>query len=133
MTKVVIVADAGNEMARLTAAVVQVAHAEIVRHVSGRAPVGRLVAAHQPSLVVIAEMTPRHLTIERLSEARTAAPNAAIVVVASDVGSRWLATALRAGATAVLPGGLGTNAVASVLEEVLAPDPGVASQLALAA
>jgi DNA-binding NarL/FixJ family response regulator len=133
MTKVVIVADAGSEMARLTAAVVQVAEAELVRHASGRVPVGRLVAVHQPALVLIAEMTPRRLTVERLSEVRAAAPDAAVVVVAADVGSRSLASALRAGATAVLPGGLSASAMASVLQEVLAPDRGVASPLALAA
>jgi DNA-binding NarL/FixJ family response regulator len=133
MTTVVIVADSGPEMARLTASVNSLRHTHIVRHASGRSPVARLVAAHEPTLVLIGEMSPRRLTFERLTEVRTAAPGATVVVVAGDAGSRWLAHALRAGATAALPGGLGTNALAAVLEEVLAPNPGGATPLALAA
>jgi DNA-binding NarL/FixJ family response regulator len=133
MTSVVIVADSGSAMARLTASVAQLPHTEIVRHASGRVPVARLVEAHEPTLVLIAEMSPRRLTLERLIEIRAAAPETTVVVVAADTGSRWLATALRAGASAVLPGGLGTNALAAVLQDVLAPDRGSASPLALAA
>ena len=133
MTNVVIIADNGNDMARLTASVNGVRHARITRHASGRVPVARLVAAHEPTLVLIGEVHPRRLTFERLSEVRSAAPEASVVVVGADAGSRWLAEALRAGATAALPGGLGTNALTAVLQEVIASNPGSAFPLALAA
>jgi DNA-binding NarL/FixJ family response regulator len=133
VTRVLVVADGGVEMAGLTAAVALLPRSELVRHASGRAPVTRLVAAHQPSLVLIGEMSPLDLTVERLSEVRAAAPDAAVVVVAAETGSRWLATALRAGATAVLPGGLGPNALVAVLQDVLSSTGPGASELALAA
>jgi len=130
MTSVVIVADSGAEMAHLTASVSDLRNVEIVRHASGRAPVLQLVAAHRPGLVLISEMSPRRLTLERLSEVRAGAPEAVVVVVAADAGSRWLAQALRAGATAVVPGG---SPLATVLNEVLSPDPAAATPVALAA
>ena len=122
MTDVVIVADSGEEMARLTAAVKQVRGMEIVRYASGRTAVARLVAAHAPTLVLIGEMSPRRLTLERLREVRAASPESSVVVLAADPGARWLAQALRAGAPAVVPGALGSTALGTVLEDVLAPD-----------
>jgi DNA-binding NarL/FixJ family response regulator len=134
MTTAVIVADRGSEMARLTESVRLLREMEIVRHASGRAPLARLIAAHRPAVVVIGEMSPRSRTLDRISEVRGAAREATVVVVAGDAGSRWLADALRAGATAVLPGGLGTNALAAVLQEVIGTgNPGDAGQLAIAA
>jgi DNA-binding NarL/FixJ family response regulator len=120
MTSVVIVADNGADMALLTSSVNGLRNTEIVRHASGRASIQQLVEAHRPTLVLISEMSPRRVTLERLSEVRAAAPEAAVIVVAADAGSRWLAQALRAGATAVVPGG---TALAAVLAEVLSPDP----------
>jgi DNA-binding NarL/FixJ family response regulator len=133
VTNVMDIADSGQDMARLTACVSGMREARIVRHASGRAPVARLVAAQGPTLVLIGEIRPFRLTFERLTEVRVAAPAASIVVVAAEAESRWLAEALRLGATAVLPGGLGTNAIVAVLQELTASTPGGAPPLALAA
>jgi DNA-binding NarL/FixJ family response regulator len=131
MTDVVIVADSGEQMARLTTAVQHLRGTEIVRYASGRTSVARLLAAHAPSLVLIGEMSPRRLAFERLLEVRAASPASSVVVLAADPGARWLARALRAGATAVVPGALGTTALGTVLEEILTPDePGAVAALA---
>ena len=130
MTSVAIVADSGADMAQLTASGTDLRNVEIVRHASGRAPVLQLVTAQRPGLVLISEMSPRRLTLERLSEVRAGAPEAVVIVVAADAGSRWLAQALRAGATAVVPGG---SPLATVLNEVLSPNPAAATPVALAA
>ena len=53
MTSVVIIADSGAELARLTASVRTIRGAEIVRHASGHASVARLVARYSPSLAVV--------------------------------------------------------------------------------
>ena len=132
MTAVVIIADSGTEMARLTTSVGALRNTEIVRHASGRTSVAALIAVHEPTLVVISEMTPRRLTLERLAEVRAVAPQSAVVVVTADACSRWLAEALRAGATAVVPGELEPRALGSVLREVLATD-STAGELAIAA
>jgi DNA-binding NarL/FixJ family response regulator len=133
MTTAVVIADRGSDMARLTACVGALPHTPVVRHASGHAPVGRLVRAQAPSLVLIGEMSPRRLTAERVSEVRATAPGATVVVVAGDAGSRWLAEALRAGATAVLPGDMSADALVAVLQEVIASNPGSAVPHALAA
>ena len=122
MTSVVIVADSGPQMARLTTSVKQIRGMEIVRHASGRTSVARIVAAHAPSLVLIYEMSPRRLTLERLAEVRAASPYSSIVVLAADPGARWLMRALRSGASAVVPGELSVAALATVLQEVLTSD-----------
>jgi DNA-binding NarL/FixJ family response regulator len=133
MTSVVIVADNGAEMARLTAFVRAVPGMEIVRHANGRTSVAQLVARHAPALVVVGEMTPRQLTFERLGEVRSAGPDSAVVVIAASAGARWLAQALQAGATAALPHEAGAGALAAVLEEALAPGVTSAVPMALAA
>lgn len=132
MTSVVIVADSGHEMARLTASVKAVRGLEIVRHANGRTPLGRLAAAHRPSVVVIGEMSPRNLTFDRVREVRAASPESAVVVVAAAAGARWLARALEAGAAAALPGESAT-ALGAIVEEVLATDHDCATPTALAA
>jgi DNA-binding NarL/FixJ family response regulator len=133
MTSVVIIADNGAELARLTASVRAIRGAEIVRHASGRTSVERLVARDSPSLVVVGEMTPRRLTFERVREARSASPRSTIVVIAATAGARWLAEALRSGATAALPVEAGPAALEAVLEESLANDHAGAAPAALAA
>jgi DNA-binding NarL/FixJ family response regulator len=128
MTSVVIIADSGADLARLTASVRTVPGAEIVRHASGRTSVARLVARDSPSLVVLGEMTPRRLTFERIREVRSASPQSIVVVIAATAGARWLAEALRSGATAALPVETGPAALGAVLEESLTSDhPGAAS------
>jgi DNA-binding NarL/FixJ family response regulator len=133
MTSVVIVADSGAEMARLTASVQRIRGAEIVRHASGRRSVAQIVARYAPTLVVVGEMTPRRLTFERVGEVRTASPHTIVVVVAATAGARWLREALQVGATAALPRETGPAALGAVLEETLAIDPAGAAPPALAA
>jgi DNA-binding NarL/FixJ family response regulator len=133
VTSVVIIADNGAELARLTASVRAIRGAEIVRYASGRTSVGRLVARYAPSVVVVGEMTPRRLTFERIREARSASPRSTIVVIAATAGARWLAEALQSGATAALPIETGPAALAAVLEEALTTDLVSAAPAALAA
>ena len=91
MTSVVIIADSGAEMARLTATVHAAPGMVLVRHASGRAPVASIVADHQPMLVVLGEMSPRRLVLERLAEIRRVSPDSRIVVVAEDADAGWAA------------------------------------------
>ena len=133
MTSVVIVADSGAEMARLTASVRTIQGMEIVRHASGRTSVARLVRRYAPTLVVVGEMTPRRLTFERVREIRAACPQTTVVVVAATANARWLAEALQAGATAALPRETGPAALAAVLGDALTTDRVGAASVALVA
>ena len=133
MTSVVIIADNGTELARLTASIRTIRGAEIVRHASGHTSVARLVARYAPSLVVVGEMTPRRLTFERVREVRSASPESTIVVIAATAGARWLAEALQSGATTALPVETGPAALEAVLKESLTSDHAGAAPAALAA
>jgi DNA-binding NarL/FixJ family response regulator len=133
MTSVVVIADSGAEMARLTAHVHAARGMTLVRHASGRAAVDRIVGDHSPSLVVLGEMSPRRLVLDRLAEIRDASPSSKVVVVAADSDARWLGVALSAGASAVVPGGPSGNALGTVLQEVLDSDAGEALPLPHAA
>jgi DNA-binding NarL/FixJ family response regulator len=120
-------------MARLTSAVHAAQGMTLVRHASGRVPVAGIVADHSPALVVLGEMSPRRLVLERLAEIRAAAPTSKVVVVATEADARWLGMALSAGASAVVPGGPSSKALGTVLQEVLVSDAGDATPLAQAA
>lgn len=133
MTSVVIIAGSGAEMARLTAIVGATPGMVLVRHASGRVPAARIVADHQPSLVLLGEMSSPRLVLERLGEIRRASPDTRVVVVATEPDARWLGVALSAGASAVLPGGPSTEALGTVLKEVLESSPAGAAPLAQAA
>jgi hypothetical protein len=112
MTSVVIIADSGAEMARLTAHVHAARGMTLVRHASGRVPVARIVADHRPSMVLLGEMSPRRLVRERLAEIRRSSPETQVVVV---------------------PDGMSAKALEIVLHEVLDPTTSGAPALAQAA
>ena len=133
MTSVIVIADSGAEMARMTALVHAARSMTLVRHASGRVPVAGIVADHAPALIVLGEMSPRRLVLERLAEIRQASPASKVVVVATEPDARWLGAALNAGASAVVPGGPSSKALGTVLHEVLHSDAGDAMPLAQAA
>jgi DNA-binding NarL/FixJ family response regulator len=120
VTRVVVIADSGPVLASLTAAVGTVPGAYIVRHGNSAAPLDRLLAPLCPDLVVIGDLlVPAH-ALARLAEVRSACPAARVVVLSSTPEASWLADALRAHASAVLPGTLEPQTLGVVLREVLA-------------
>ena len=96
MTRVVVVADSGEGLAALTAAVGAMPGACVVRHGSGAAPLDRMVGAIAPDLVVIGALRTGDRAVARLAEVRRAAPTAQVVVLSSDAETGALAGALRA-------------------------------------
>lgn len=120
MTRVIVAADSGQVLATLTAAVETLPRAYIVRHGSTSRPLERLVASLAPDLVVIGDLLVSTNALARLAEIRRAAPDADVVVLSSSPGAGWLADALRAEASAVLPGNLEPHTLGLVLREVLA-------------
>lgn len=120
MTRVVLVADSGPALAHLTTAVAGVSGAYIVRHCSGAAPLDRLLAPLSPDLVVLGDLADAARALARLADTRRACPDAKVVVLSSTPEAGWLADALRAQASAVLPGQLEPRTLGVVLREVLA-------------
>ena len=120
MTRVVVVADSGPVLASLTVAVGTVPGAYIVRHANSVGPLDRIVAPLAPDLVLIGDLLFPDDALKRLAEVRRAAPEAKVVMLSSSPEAGWLADALRAHASAVLPGRLEPQTLGLVLREVLA-------------
>jgi DNA-binding NarL/FixJ family response regulator len=123
MTRVVVVADSGAVLADLTAAVATVPGAHIVRHGNSSGPLERILAPLAPDLVVMGDLRAPANALARLAEVRRAAPRAQVVVLSSTPDAGWLADALRAEASAVLPGNVAPQTLGVVLREVLATGP----------
>jgi DNA-binding NarL/FixJ family response regulator len=119
MTRVVVVADSGPVFASLTAAVATVPGAYIVRHASSTGALDRIIAPLAPDLVLIGDLLSPKDALTRLAEVRGAAPAAKVVMLSSSPEADWLADALRAHASAVLPGQLEPHTLGLVLREVL--------------
>jgi DNA-binding NarL/FixJ family response regulator len=129
VTRVIVVADSGQVLADLTAAVASVPGTYLIRHGSTAGPLDRLVAPLAPDLVVIGDLLDPECALERLAEVRRAAPAAQVVVCSSRPEAAWLADALRAHAAAVLPGSIEPATLGLVLREVLASRDAVVHEL----
>jgi DNA-binding NarL/FixJ family response regulator len=123
MITVALVADTGQAMETMTRAALGLPGVHIVRHCSGRTPVGEALRRFAPDLIVVDEMHWPKLALQRIAEARTAVPAARIVVYASRPEAGWLGDALREGADAVVPVTAGADTLAVVLSEVFTTAP----------
>jgi DNA-binding NarL/FixJ family response regulator len=118
--RTLIVADAGNVLAAITSSLCRLEHVDIVAYASGRARVDSVVRAVGPDVVLVDEMRRPGQALERIAEVRAAEPLAAVVGLTDRPDSSWVAEALRAGATAVVPRDLSPETLGLVLREALA-------------
>jgi DNA-binding NarL/FixJ family response regulator len=118
--RTLIVADAGNVLAAITSSLCRLEHVDIVAYASGRARVDSVVRALGPDVVLVDEMRRPGQALERIAEVRAAEPLAAVVGLTDRPDSSWVAEALRAGATAVVPRDLSPETLGLVLREALA-------------
>jgi DNA-binding NarL/FixJ family response regulator len=116
---VALVADTGPAMEAMTRSVSTLARVDIVRHCNGRAPIGLALARCAPDLVLVDEMGWPRLAMQRIEEIHATLPHARIIVRAERPEAGWLADALRAGASAVVPATAGPETLALVLAEVV--------------
>jgi len=116
---IALVADSGAAMEEMTRSVSTLSRVNIVRHCHGRAPIGRALARFAPDLVLVDEMHWPRLAMQRIEEIRETLPQARIVVRAERPDAGWLADALRAGASAVVPATAGADMLGLVLAEVV--------------
>jgi DNA-binding NarL/FixJ family response regulator len=124
VTRVIIVADSGPALANLTAAVGEVPGAYVVRHLSSAASLDRLIVPLAPDLVLMGDLVAPEHALARLAEVARAGSSAKVVVLSSTPEAGWLADALRARASAVLPGKIEPHTLGIVLREVLADGSG---------
>ncbi|MGZ8475941.1 MAG: hypothetical protein ACXWWQ_06975 [Candidatus Limnocylindria bacterium] len=119
MINVALVADSGVAMEAMTRSVSTLAHVNIVRHCHGHASIAPALTRFAPDLVLVDEMHWPRLAMQRIEEIHETLPQARIVVRAERPEAGWLADALRAGASAVVPATAGPETLGLVLAEVV--------------
>lgn len=123
MIAVVVVADTGAALRRLSETLDELPDVRIVRYCSGGAPVGRTLAAVDPDVVLLDELRWPRMTVQRVEEI-TEHARARTIVCAARLEAGWLAEALRAGAAAIVPRSAGSATLQVVIREVLEETPG---------
>jgi DNA-binding NarL/FixJ family response regulator len=74
----------------------------VIGYVNGRASCAMAVAEAAPDLVVIDDMSERHMTLSRIREVRVAVPNAKIVLLTVRMEPAWLTESADAGVHAAI-------------------------------
>jgi DNA-binding NarL/FixJ family response regulator len=133
MISVALIADSGPALEAMTSSLASVPGVNIVRHCHGHARIGTGLARCAPDLILLDEMRWPRLALQRLDEIRDVLPDARVVVRAARPEAGWLAEALHAGASAVVPATAGAETLGVVLNEVVAEQCGAHSQDRLAA
>lgn len=119
MIAVALVADSGPALEAMTRSLAALPGVDIVRHCHGHTRIGAGLKRCAPDLVLLDEMHWPRLALKRLDEVREVLPQARVVVRAARPDAGWLADALRAGASAVVPATAGPETLGLILQEVL--------------
>lgn len=109
----------GSAAGDLDEALRRVSGGAVIRRVGWRRPVGARVAKLAPQLIFIDEPAWAPLPLAVIREARSAAPDAVVIVRAAEPTADWLYEALLAGASAVLPALADGGTLGVVVEEAL--------------
>jgi DNA-binding NarL/FixJ family response regulator len=120
MISVALIADSGPALEAMTSSLASVPGVTIVRHCHGHARIGAGLTRCAPDLVLLDEMHWPRLALQRLDEIHELLPQARVVIRAARPDAGWLADALRAGASAVVPATAGPGTLSLVLQEVIA-------------
>jgi two-component system, NarL family, response regulator DesR len=115
--RTLVVADSGEAMASITASLSVLPAVEIVGYASGRTALAAVARVAAPDAVLIDEMWPSGRAIDRIGELRSALPGAVVIGLASELESPWVISALRAGASTVVPRALEPATLGVVLRE----------------
>lgn len=120
MIRVLVVADCGTVLSRITGALCRLERVDIVAYASGRSSVHAIVRAVAPDVVLVDEMRWAGLAVARVSEVRAAHPAAVVIGLVEHPDAGWIVDGLHAGAAAVVPRDLQPETLSLVLEETLA-------------
>jgi DNA-binding NarL/FixJ family response regulator len=133
MISVALIADNGPALEAMTSGLASVPGVDLVRHCHGHAPVGAVLKRCAPDLVLLDEMHWPGLALRRLDEIRQVLPHARVVIRVARPDASWLADALHAGASAVVPATAGPETLGLILSEVVAETTSVPQPTRMAA
>ena len=120
MNRTVVIGDPGPARDEVTEALAATPGITLLGSLSGRRPIAASIARLRPAITVMLEPVSSPLPPALIREARTAAARAVLIVVAVDATPGWVAEALNAGATTVLPSTVDASALGRVLTEIVA-------------
>jgi len=119
MIRAVVIGDAGTALDQVVDALAHTPEIAVAGRLNCRRPIVDALTRMAPDVTVIQEPTWSPLPEALIREARHAAPRAALIVRAADATPTWVAEALNAGATAVLPATVGATALGRVVAEIV--------------
>ena len=120
MTGVVIVGDRGPLREEIGRALAATPGIRLLCSLDGRRPVAAALARLAPAITVLVEPATSPLPAALIREARSAVPAGVVIVRASEATPMWVAEALNAGATTVLPATVDARALGRVVTEIAA-------------
>ena len=120
MNRTVVIGDPGPGREQIAAALASTPGINLLGCLSGRRPIAASVARLRPAITVLVEPASTPLPPALIREARSAAAHAVLIVLAADATPGWVAEALNAGATTVLPATVDAAVVGRVVMDVVA-------------
>ena len=120
MNRTVVIGDPGPARDEVTEALAATPGITLLGSLSGRRPIAASIARLRPAITVMLEPVSSPLPPALIREARTAAARGVLLVVAVDATPGWVAEALNAGATTVLPSTVDARAMGRVVTEIAA-------------
>ena len=118
MRDAVVIGDPGpvrDEIARALAAAPGI---ELLGSLNGRHPFATELIQLRPEITLLIEPTSSPLPAASIREARAATPFGVVIVRAAEAAPTWVADALNAGATSVLPATVDAEAIGRVVTEI---------------
>lgn len=120
MNRALIIGDPGAGRDEIADALAAAPRIELLACLNGRRPIAARIAQLRPAITVLLEPVSSPLPPALIREARTAAPRSVLIVLAADATPGWVAEALNAGATTVLPATVDAKALGRVVTEIVA-------------
>lgn len=120
MTRVVIVTSRSATGDAIRLALRQAGPLQVLGYVNGRVPAEAAMKLAKPDLVLVDDMDLPAAAVARIGEARAAAPQSRIVVLASDLEAEWLADAMDAGADALVCKAMHASSLGCLVREIAA-------------
>jgi DNA-binding NarL/FixJ family response regulator len=120
MNRAVVIGDPGSARAGIAETLAATPGISLLGTLSGRRPIAASMARLRPAVTVLLEPVSSPLPPALIREARSAAPRAVLIVLSADATPGWVAEALNAGATTVLPATVDARALGRVVTEIVA-------------
>jgi DNA-binding NarL/FixJ family response regulator len=120
MTGAVVIGDPGPLREEIGRALARTPGIRLLASLDGRRPVAATLAPLAPAITVLVEPAHSPLPAALIRDARSAVPGGVVIVRASEATPMWVAEALNAGATTVLPATVDAMALGRVVTEIAA-------------